>query len=311
MKIVTSYQKPDLDGVACMYAYSEFLNLQGENTNYFIYDEPKCEVDIVCDLFNINLEGLKIEDIDESCEFVITDCNGIDFVHSIIKPEKIVEIIDHHSLSRYLPQYTHIQKCQIDKVGAAATIVAERFKNANIKPSRESAILLFYAIISNSINLKASITKTRDIEICKWLDSICEDISYEKINEIFIKKSKIDDQNLRSEMECEIPITFNDFSTLTGQIEVANLEDFLLTHKEKMVNILKQVQIEKNVDYVFINCVDILNGFIIVIPVDNDSKKFVEDTFGYKFDESGVAKINRIIQRKDMANVLRQKYLNN
>ena len=291
MKIVTAYQKPDLDGVACMYAYSEFLNLQGENTNYFIYDEPKCEVDIVCDLFRINLEGLKIEVIDESCEFVITDCNGIDSVNNIIKPEKIVEIIDHHSLSRYLPQYTHIQ-------------------NSNIKPSRESAILLFYAIISNSINLKASITKTRDIEICKWLDSICEDISYEKINEIFIKKSKIDDQNLRSEMECEIPITFNDFSTLTGQIEVANLEDFLLTHKEKMVNILKQVQIEKNVDYVFINCVDILNGFIIVIPVDNDSKKFVEDTFGYEFDESGVAKINRIIQRKDMANVLRQKYLN-
>ena len=106
MKIVTSYQKPDLDGVACMYAYSEFLNLQGENTNYFIYDEPKCEVDIVCDLFNINLEGLKIEDIDESYEFVVTDCNGIDSVHSIIKPEKIVEIIDHHSLSRYLPQYT-------------------------------------------------------------------------------------------------------------------------------------------------------------------------------------------------------------
>ena len=142
------------------------------------------------------------------------------------------------------------------------------------------------------------------------MDSICEDISYEKINEIFIKKSKIDDQNLRSEMECEIPITFNDFSTLTGQIEVANLEEFLSTHKEKMIDILKQVQKEKNVDYVFINCVDILNGFIIVIPVDNDSKKFVEDTFGYKFDESGVAKINRIIQRKDMANVLRQKYLN-
>ena len=31
VRIVTSYHEPDIDGIACMYAYAELLNKQGEN----------------------------------------------------------------------------------------------------------------------------------------------------------------------------------------------------------------------------------------------------------------------------------------
>ncbi len=34
--IVTSYVDPDLDGTACMYAYSEFLRKTGRNSNFII-----------------------------------------------------------------------------------------------------------------------------------------------------------------------------------------------------------------------------------------------------------------------------------
>ena len=54
-KIITSYENPDLDGVASMYAYSEYLNSNNIQNAYYIYGKEKQEVDIVCRLFNIKL----------------------------------------------------------------------------------------------------------------------------------------------------------------------------------------------------------------------------------------------------------------
>lgn len=308
MKIVMSYSEPDLDGTSCMYAYSELLNKQGEKANYFIWNTPKHEVEIVCDIFGIKLKGLKLEEIPENSEFVMVDLNGQAQIHDVVKLDKIVEIIDHHSLSKSLPSYTGIKRVQIDRIGAAATIVTERYRASGIIPSREAAILLYYGIISNSINLKASITNKRDIEACKWLKSICAYISDEKIKEVFIKKSHIEDENLRFEMECEIPNVFPSCKTIVAQLEVANLEEFLKDKKKKIINIMQKVKEEKQVDYVFINCVDILNGYIIVFGSNEETNNFITKTFGYEFDKNGVAKINKIIQRKDMTEILRRKY---
>lgn len=308
MKIVMSYKGPDMDGVSCMYAYSELLNKLGEEANYFIWDTPRQEVRIVCDIFGIELKGLKEDEVSEDCEFIVVDLNGKEQMHDIVKLDNLVEIIDHHSLSKWLPSYTSIERVQIDRLGAAATIVTERYKNLGIIPSRESAILLFYGIISNSINLKASITKQRDIDACNWLKSICKEISDEKIKEIFEKKSKIDDNNLRAEMECEIPLILSKGQVIVAQLEIANLEEFLNYKQQDIINVMKEVKKEKKVDYVFINCVDILNGYIMVFGADNEDNEFIKKTFQFEFDEKNIEKVNKIIQRKDMTRMLREIY---
>lgn len=308
MKIIISYSEPDLDGTSCMFAYSELLNKLGEKADYIVRDIPKQEVGIVCDIFGIELKGTKIDEVPENSEFVLVDLNGREQIYDSVKNDEIVEIIDHHGLSRWLQSYNNLQRLQIDRVGAAATIVTERYKASGFTPSRESAILLFYGIISNTINLKSNITNKRDIEACKWLKSVCDEISEEKIKEIFIKKSVIKDENLRSEMECGIANTFNDFKTIVGQIELANLEEFLNKKKDRMLEILKQVKKEKKINYIFINCVDILNGYTIIFTPDEESNEFVERTYGYKFDENNEVRINKVVQRKELTKILREKY---
>ena len=136
------------------------------------------------------------------------------------------------------------------------------FKENNITISRESAILLYYGIISNSINLKASITDQRDIDMVKWLEEQCPEIEKERIGEIFILKSKVLDSELRQEMEAEVAFDCNGKSMTVAQLEIANIEEFLSQKEEKIVGILNQIKKEKSLDYIFINCVDILNGFI-------------------------------------------------
>ncbi len=301
MKVVTSYENPDLDGTSCMYAYSELLNKLGLESNYYIWGQPKSEVRIVCNIFDIKLKGL--DSLGKDNEFIITDFNGLSMMHKDVNIEKLVEVIDHHTLSKDLPKYKNA-KIQIENVGAAATLVAERFKSLNIKPSREAAILLFYGIISNSINLKAKITSKKDIEISNWLKQQCDEITTEKIEEIFRKKSIIDENHLREEMECEITTPCQNKNVIVGQIEIVDVDDFLRIYKNKIINILKKVKEEKNADYAFINCVDILNGYIRILGADKESNNFVNSFFDIPFSD-GIGFADHLIQRKEMTAKLR------
>ncbi len=298
MRIVTSYNEPDLDGTACMYAYSELLNKKGIESGYYIWNKPKNEVEIVCEMFNIKLNSLPKPTSDN--EFVMVDLNGYNQMNQeFITLDNIVEIIDHHSKSVYLPQYPNAD-LQIEKLGAAATLVAERFKKDDLIPSREAAILLYYGIMSNSILLRAAVTKQKDRDMAAWLKSLYSEITEEKIKEIFTKKSIIEDKDLRTEMECEIALRIMEKNILCGQLEVANVDEFYNEKKDKIISILKTIKEEKNADFIYLSMVDILNGYIRIVTLDDVTRKMLNNVFGFEFDAEGCSKINRIIQRKEM-----------
>ena len=300
-QIVTSYEEPDLDGVSSMYAYAEYLNKIGRPSDYYIKGNPKKEVGIVCDLFNIELNGLK--EISENQEAIVLDTNNLEEVY-FLKPEQIIEIIDHHSKNESSKECINA-KIHIERLGAVATLIAEKFKNDNISISRESAILLYYGIISNSINLKASITNKKDIEMAKWLEEQCSDITKEKIAEIFTLKSKVKDSELRKEMEAEIAFDYNSKRITVAQLEIANIEDFIKEKEEKIIEELKIVKEEKNIDYILINCVDILNGFNIILTIDDETTNFLSTELGYVF-ENNKCKFEKLIQRKDITKAIRE-----
>lgn len=299
--IVTSYEEPDLDGISCMYAYAEYLNKIGKDSDYYICGIPNREVDIVCEMFNIKLEGTN--NITEEQEVVIVDTNkmeGIPFVN----PKNVIEIIDHHSKSSTSDECIRA-KIQIERVGAAATLVAEKFKNNNISISREAAILLYYGIVSNSINLKATITTKKDIEMVNWLKEKCAEIDEEKIKIIFERKSKIEDENLRKEIEAENIITYKENKAAVGQLEIVNVEMFLNEKKEKLIQIMKDIKLEYKLNYIFINCIDILEGFNIILALDKETESELNKVFGYKF-ENEICKLNKVVQRKEITKALRE-----
>lgn len=302
-RIVTSYEEPDLDGISSMYAYAEYLNKTGISSDYYIEGNPKKEVGIVCDMFKIQLEGAQT--ISEEQEVVIVDTNNVEEIITFLNPDNVIEIIDHHAKSKSCDKCKNA-KIQIENLGAVATLIAEKFKDNNIPISRESAILLYYGIISNSINLKASITSQKDIDMAKWLKEQCSDITKEKIKEIFTLKSKVEDSELRREMEAELGFDYKGKRMTIAQLEIADIEEFLKEKELKIIKILKQVKIENNIDYIFINCVDILNGFNIILTIDNETTQLLNSELGYVF-ENNRCKFDRLIQRKDLFNEIRKK----
>ncbi len=301
-QIVTSYINPDLDGTASMYAYAEYLNKTGKEGNYYIAGVPQKEVKIVCDMFQIVLEGE--QELEENQKLVIVDTNSLAYV-PFTKTENVVEIIDHHPKSEDLEKLINA-KIQIETLGAVATLIAEKFKENEIPISRNAAILLYYGIISNSVNLKAKVTTKKDIEMANWLSAQCKEIDKEKIKEIFTLKSQIQG-DLKKEMEVEIPFDYQDKKIIIGQLEIAEVATFLNQYEPKIQTILTNVKKEKNVDMIFINCIDILNGYSTFVAFDEQTKQELNKLFQVQFQENR-AILQEIIMRKEIFKLMNAIY---
>ena len=304
-KIVTTYINPDMDGLSIMYAYTEYLRKTGNNANYYFEGSLKKEAEIILDYFNIKLDN--IVDIADTDEIIIVDTNSLRELSTRIKKDKIIEIIDHHKQEDWLNGANNIN-VHIELIGAAATLVAEMFKNNNIDISREAAILLYYGIISNTMNLKIKLTSAKDIEMANWLQSRIPEITEDVTNEIFEKKSMIGD-NLREEMEVEFKDQFMNISWSMGQLEIANVDIFLQQYEQQIRNILNQVAKEKDVEYMSVNCMDVINGYSVIIANDEKVAKLITDATGIKF-ENLKARVNELLSRKEIVKIIREIYHN-
>lgn len=300
-KVTVSYYEPDLDAVSSMYAYCEYLNKIGCKSNYYIEGIPKKEVGIVCDLFDIKLLGIDNLDIDD--ELIVLDTNNLDEV-SCWENNKIVEIIDHHKKNLDTEKVLAGTKIQVEKIGAVATIIAEKFRDNNIDISRESILLLYYGIISNTINLKANITHQRDIEIVEWLRGKSLEITSENFKTIFERKSQIDESDLRKEMEADVVFDYKGKKMTVAQLEVANVDKFLSVYRNRIEEILSSIRNEKKIDYILINLVDILNGYNLVMVIDDETASIITNEFGYQFN-GYLCQFNKLMQRKDLLFKLR------
>ena len=72
------------------------------------------------------------------------------------------------------------------------------------------------------------------------------------------------------------------------------------------MKILEEVKIEKQVDHIFINCVDILNGFNIILTIDDQTEEILNNEFGFEF-KNRFCKLDKLMQRKELSKVLRWK----
>mgnify|MGYP003965002921 CR=1 FL=1 len=160
---VTSYSNPDLDGFSCAYAYAEFLNMTETEAKPVIFGKPRREVQFVVSKFNIDVPS---DDFDIKLDVALVDASDVRGVLEKLDLEKVIEVIDHREVHE--SEGFKKAKLQIELVGSAATLITEKFVEAKLEPSREAAVLLYSAIISNTINFKNNVTTERDIDAANW-----------------------------------------------------------------------------------------------------------------------------------------------
>ena len=108
-----------------------------------------------------------------------------------IEEAEIVEILDHHhigSIETKLP-VTAI----FDPVGSTATLVVERFRQADTEPTAPSATMLLGAIVSDTVLLTSPTTTDRDRAATAYLEQLLALDAQEFGREMFERSSDVAD----------------------------------------------------------------------------------------------------------------------
>lgn len=161
MIVVTSGKKYiDIDAYASCIAYRDFLRLQGKDavaiTRAVINESVARSLRKLVGFDEYELRG------DE--DFVVFDVSNPEFLDEMVERGRVIELVDHHA--GFEDCWGDVELVQIEKIGAVATMVFERYRGAGmlseLRP--ELAKLLMAAILDNTLNFKAKITTERDRE---------------------------------------------------------------------------------------------------------------------------------------------------
>jgi len=280
MTIVTTGNKfTDIDGLACVLAYEELLNKKGIEATHFLSDNFTESVPaLVKDLgYKIKTE---IPYIDNDTKFIVTDISEPKFFPEFIDIEKIEKIFDHHFGNEEFWKEKLGDNSVIREIGACATLIYQEWVKEGLLDSISplSANLLITAIISNSLNFKASVTKDEDIQAYKDL------LQYsnlprnwtEKYFEAVTKGILIDPiASLKTDTKV---IDFKEQQISIGQLEVWDGSSIIKDNLKDIINMLNNNSLKG-----FVTIANIGQGINYLICTDPNFQKLLKEKIGANF----------------------------
>lgn len=299
--LVTSYANPDIDRTACSIAYAEYLKKTGQDAVYGVFGVPQREPQFVYNYLQI--QPVQAEQyLKDYTNIIIVDGSDVRWLPKEITIENVVEVIDHRAVND-ADKFTNA-KIQIELVGSAATLIAEKFMTTSIPITHESTIFLCAAIVSNTINFKANVTTDRDKKAADWLKSqtiIPEDF----VKQMFDYKSQL--------LEPLDQIIVKEFTWIEAgnkkvgiaQLEVTKVAELLQNRKQEIINILSNLQHDKKLDYIFLTAIDIEKGTNTFLAFDSQSQKLVQQALNIKFDTDTVTR-EGVMMRKTITPLLKE-----
>lgn len=296
MTIVTSYDSPDIDGVACMIAYTELLSASGTPAKAVYYGDPSLEVKFVKQYTGYFPVEKHSGEYDSNDRFILLDTADPEAIEPAIPPEHVVELFDHRELV-FTEQFVNAKKT-IELVGSCATLIVERLRKQQVIPSPNAAVYLYSAIVSNTVNFKNSVTTARDRDTADYLKTLV-DLPDDYVERMFRSKSNISAENLYEVISQDISIkTIDGKRVSVAQIEIIDLEPTLDRLKEQFMGVLNRLKKEGNIDYFFFSGIDLFKGYNILLTIDEKSEKVLSEALG--IPRQSEYKTDSILMRKQL-----------
>ena len=300
--LITGYVNPDLDAVAGTIAYCEFLQKTGGNTIVGLIGEPHEEAKYILDRFNFKYPQ-SIPNADNFNEVILVDASDLIGIEGKIAPEKVIEIIDHRKINE-ADKFPNA-KVQIELVGSASTLIAEKFIQNNIDISQESATLLCGAIISNTLNFKGGITTKRDREAFEFLNKIAQ-LPDDFWKELFEAKSDLSGDKLKERIEGDIAwFVMGNKKVSIAQIEMIGAKNLIEKRIKEIIDILENTKKEMNLDFIFLNTIELEGCKNFFVANDDDIKSILEKILNIRFN-GFVAERPDLIMRKQIVPLLKE-----
>lgn len=225
---------------------------------------------------------------------ILVDHNELSQSVDGLEDAELLEILDHHRLGGIqtgLPVYF-----RNEIIGSTSSIVALRFFENGITPSREVAGLLSGALISDTLLLKSPTTTERDKDILNKLCAIAGIKAEDFAKEMFKAGTSLDGKTPEEIFHQDFKtFSLNSFKVGVSQITTMDLDGFRVK-KGELISLMEDKAKSQGYDLLLLLATDILEASSEVVPVGK-YKDLVGTAFNVKFTGDS-AYVPGVVSRK-------------
>lgn len=235
-----------------------------------------------------------IEKVQEGQEVILVDHN--EFSQSVegIEKAKIIGVIDHHRIANFEtsePLYYNARP-----YGCTCTILYKEYKQRGLDISKEEAILMASAIISDTLLLKSPTTTNHDVKALKELEEI-SGVDMKKYGLDMLKAgTDLDDFSAEQLINLDSKsLDKNGVKFVIAQVNTVNIEDVLKRQEEIQTEMEREIE-KKGLSLFVFAITDILNSNSEIIAI-GEKANVIESAFGKKL-ENNRAFLEGVVSRK-------------
>jgi manganese-dependent inorganic pyrophosphatase len=288
--VVLPYVNPDLDGIASALAIEAVFGTPWEAK---MFGEVDGETELVLTTLQISRPA-RLQSWDDIGEIWLVDTHHLRQLPADLPAERVVKITDHHPGGN--PESFRNAEIQNERVGAVATLVAEKCENNYTAIPGSIAVLLQAAILSNTLEFRAPSTSSRDRSLYKMLQAV-EPISTTLVTGM--RERRRSRLNLSTESLVRSDTKVYDVQNgtiIVGQIEAPGASEVL--DRSDLVPALESLAHEASASFAVFNVVDTAAGISGVVVTDRNARSLLAEALGAKTAQQQIIRVDRILQRK-------------
>ena len=251
------------------------------------------ETQYVLDYLGIEAPEL-IEKVEEGQEVILVDHNEFNQSVEGIEKAKIIGVIDHHRIANFEtsePLYYNARP-----YGCTCTILYKEYAQRGLEISKEEAILMASAIVSDTLLLKSPTTTKHDVKALEELEKIAGIDIKEYGLEMLKAGTDLDDFTAEQLINLDAKSLDKDGTKFViAQVNTVSIDD-VLKRQEEIENEMKKAIEEKGLSLFVLAITDILNSNSEIIAL-GEKANVIEPAFG-KTLENNRAFLEGVVSRK-------------
>lgn len=256
--LVFGHKNPDTDSISSALVYADLKKQLGANVEPVRLGEINKETQFVLNYLDIEAPR-EIDKVDSDVkEVILVDHNEFQQSVDNINDVTILEVVDHHRIANF--ETSNPLYFRAEPVGCTATILNKLFKENNVEISKQNAILMISAIVSDTLLFKSPTCTEQDVAAAKELAEIAEIDLDEYGLEMLKAGTDLGDKSTRELLGMDA----KEFTMGSAKVEVAQINavdtESIYERKEELEQEISNIIDEKGLDLFLLVVTDILNS---------------------------------------------------
>lgn len=292
--LVFGHKNPDTDSICSALVYADLKQQLDINAEAVRLGEINKETAYALDFAGVEAPRLIEKVADDIAEVILVDHNEFQQSVDNIREVRIAEVVDHHRIANF--ETANPLYFRVEPVGCTATILYKIFKEEDIEISKQNAILMLSAIISDTLLFKSPTCTEEDKQVAEKLARIAG-VELEKYGLDMLKAgTDISDKSAQELLGMDAKeFTMNGNKVEIAQINVVDPEA-VFAKQEEYEAAIEQLIEDKGLDLYLLVVTNILESNSDALALGEHSEK-VEQAFDVTL-ENNRALLEGIVSRK-------------